>query len=101
MEPNSDSLIVVSQNQVSADLSTDGAGQFVILGLQDGIYFELSEVGARIWQLVQQPCTIASVIDVLIDEYEVTREQCAADVMSLLAELRERGLVEIRDGKAA
>jgi hypothetical protein len=70
----------------------------VILGLRDGVYFELNEVGARIWQLLQQPRSLQSVLDTLLDEYDVAPAKCEADLLSLVENMLRRGLVEIRDG---
>lgn len=91
------SLLVASQNQVSADLSSDQSGNVVILGLKDGMYFELNEVGARIWHLVQQPRSIQSVLDTLLEEYEVSAEQCETDLLSLAEAMLKRGLVDLVD----
>lgn len=99
MELNSDSTLVASRNQVSADLSPNGTGEVVILGLKDGMYFEVNEVGARIWQMIQEPRTVRSVIAALLDEYDVTSEQCEADVLSIAGEMIRRGLAEIGNGQ--
>jgi hypothetical protein len=94
------SVVVVSPDQVSADLSTDQSGAVVILGLRDGMYFELSEVGARVWQLIQQPRSVQSIIDTLLDEYDVSADQCESDVVALATEMHRHGLVVV-DGPAA
>ncbi|MBK6972772.1 MAG: PqqD family protein [Sterolibacteriaceae bacterium] len=99
MELNTDSTLVASRNQVSADLSPNGTGEVVILGLKDGMYFEVNEVGARIWQMIQEPRTVTSVIAALLDEYDVTSEQCEADVLSIAGEMIRRGLAEIGNGQ--
>jgi hypothetical protein len=94
-------VLVASPDQISADLAPDQSGQAVILGLKDGVYFELNEVGARIWQLIQQPRSLQSVLDTLLMEYDVSPAQCEADIMKLTQEMLRRGLVEVRDGPAA
>ena len=91
------SVLAVSPNQVSADLSTDSSGAVVILGLKDGMYFELSEVGARIWHLIQQPRSVQAIVATLLDEYDVPAEQCESDVLDLAREMLERGLVVVVD----
>jgi hypothetical protein len=88
--------LVASQDQVSADLSSDLSGQVVILGLKDGIYYELNEVGARIWNLIQQPRSVQSIIDTLLEEYDVSAAQCEADVLTLAEDMAGRGLIEIK-----
>lgn len=95
------SVLVASQDQVSADLSSGESANVVILYLKDGVYFELNEVGAYIWSLIQQPRTIRSVIDALLLEYDVAAEKCETDVLSLVEEMATRGLIDVCDGSAA
>ncbi len=91
------SLLVASQDQVSADLASDQSGDMVILGLKDGVYYELNEVGTCIWRLIQQPCSVQSVVDTLLAEYDVPARQCLADVLALAEAMVKRGLVDIHD----
>ena len=53
----------------------------MILSLKDGMYYEL-KVAARVWSLIQQPCSIQSIHDVLLEEYEVEAERCEVDLNS-------------------
>ena len=91
-------LLVASQEQVSADVSPDGSGSIVILGLKDGVYYELNETSARIWSLVQHPCSLRGIVDTLVAEFDVEVERCEADVLALIQEMVTRGLIEIKDG---
>ena len=92
------SILAVSQDQVSADLSPDLSGEVVILDLRGGIYYELNGVGARIWELIQQPSLDKFVLDTLLKEYDVAPEQCEADFLALMEDMAGRGLVEVKDG---
>ena len=92
-------LLVASPDQVSADLSPDLSGDVVILHLKDGVYYELNRTGARIWSLIQQPCSLGAILDALLAEYEVDAQQCEADLLALLADMVEHGLVEIEDAE--
>ena len=84
-----ESTVVASKDQVSSDL----AGEAVILSLASAKYYGLDTVGSRIWQLVQMPTTIAAVRDAIMAEYEVDAERCEASIVRLLNELGEQGLV--------
>ena len=53
--------------QLSAPLGDDA----VVLEFNAGIYYGMNEVAARVWQLVQQPRSIAEIRDVIVTEYEV------------------------------
>ena len=90
------SVLVASQDQVSADLSSDADGSVVILNLKDGVYYELKEVGACIWNLIQQPSSIQSIKNRLIEEYEVNAEQCEVDLLALAEHLARLGLIQVK-----
>ena len=85
------SRVMVAKEQVSCDL----AGEAAILNLQTGVYYGLDHVGARIWNLIQQPMTVSDVLQVLLKEYEVNSERCENDVFGLLQELASEGLIEV------
>ena len=53
----------------------------------------LNEVGARIWALADGR-TLAQILDVLVNEYEVERHQLRVDAEAFLCELHGRGLLE-------
>jgi hypothetical protein len=89
-------LITASSDVVTADLSLDGTSSLVMLGLQDGIYYELKGIGVRLWELVQEPRSFCEVVDVVLSEYDVSREQCIADLDGLIAKLADHGLIEVR-----
>lgn len=91
-------VLVASTQQVSTELPHQDGQHTVILGLRDGVYFELNDVGARIWQLLQQPRSLQAVLATLLDEYDVNPAQCEADLLALVENMLSRGLVEIRDG---
>ena len=92
---NGHSVLVVTKDQVSADLSEEAA----ILNLKSGIYYGLNEVGARIWKLVQESKTVSEIKDTLVREYDVKSDQCETDLFALLAELLSKGLIEVKDEK--
>jgi hypothetical protein len=83
--------VVAGHGQLSASLS----GEAVILGLGDSVYYGLAGSGARIWELMQQPATLASIAEVLTAEFDVEREVAMRDLMSLAGTLRERGLLDV------
>ena len=90
------SLFVASPDQVSADVSPDLSGDIVILQLKDGVYYELNETGARIWSLAQQPCSFGTLLETLLEEYDVDAQQCEADLLALLKDMMSQGLIEMK-----
>jgi hypothetical protein len=85
------SVVVVSGDQISADL----AGEAAILNLKSGIYYSLNEMGATIWRLVHEPKTIEEIESFLIAEYDVEADRCASDVSVFVGALSAEGLVVV------
>ena len=90
---SNDSIVVVSPDQVSSDL----AGEIVMLNLKNGTYYGLDQVGARVWGLIEQPHRVAAIRDAILEEYDVEPERCEQDLLALLGELEQAGLIEVRD----
>lgn len=86
------SAIVPSPNQLSADVGEE----VVILGIDAGEYYSVSNVGARVWQLIQEQRTVESIVSTIVAEYDVDRAPCERDVLALLGELEDEGLVTIQ-----
>ena len=72
------------------------SGETVLLNIESGVYYGLDAVGTRVWQLIMQGRTIANVCDTMIEEYEVAAQVLHADVMRLVGELHDRGIVTRR-----
>ncbi len=89
------STVVATKDQVSADLS----GEAAILNLKTSTYYGLNTVGASIWKLIQQPKTVSQIRNALIEEYDVEPGRCERDILELLQQLSEHGLIEIIDEK--
>jgi len=86
-------MVVVSQDQVSCDLS----GESAILNLKAGVYYGLNEVGTRIWKLIQEPRRVGELRDAILEDYEVESDRCETDIMTLLQDLLDNGLIEERN----
>jgi len=91
------SMVVTAKAQVSADLDDEA----VILNLNSGVYYGLDAVGARIWSLIQEPRTVNDIRDTLLEEYEVDAGRCERDLLALLRELADQGLIEVEDAAHA
>jgi hypothetical protein len=80
---------------VSSAVSADLEGEAVILDTATGEYYGFNEVGARIWTLLQEPMTFTALVDALLEEYRVDRDQCEAEVKDLLRRMAEKNLLEL------
>lgn len=85
-------MVVAGRDQISCDVS----GEAVILHIRDGVYYGLNPIGARVWQMLQEPTLVADIRARLLDEYQVDPGQCDQDLSALLLDLSSRKLIEVR-----
>jgi len=90
---SSGATVVASGRQVSTDLE----GESVILNFDEGVYYGLEKVGARVWEMVRSPVPLAEIRDTIVAEFDVDPDRCEADLQNLLTELAEAGLIEVAD----
>jgi hypothetical protein len=92
-----DSTVVVAKEQMSCGLDDEA----VILSLKKGVYYSLNPCGNRIWSLMQKPITVGKIRDALLEEYDIDKETCEEDLLSLLSDLKNEGLIVIENSSAS
>jgi hypothetical protein len=90
MSASLETVVVARSNQVSARAGDD----LVILDLDTSMYYSLDEVGARIFELCREPVTLASVLDAVVDEFEVDAATARADLVALVDTLIAEKLLD-------
>jgi hypothetical protein len=65
----------------------------VMMSRQKVHHIGITEVGARIWELIEEPQKIETVCARLLSEYSIPPEVCRAEVESFLNELLDHGAV--------
>ncbi|MCH5337570.1 MAG: PqqD family protein [Acetatifactor sp.] len=73
------------------------AGTYWLLDTwQEGVPYRkpltMNEVGADIWQMMEQRCSREQIVDALCREYQVNREVIEQDVERFMAQLEEYGI---------
>ena len=71
------------------------ADETVLMDTVYGDYMGLNSVGTTIWELLQEPQTISSLVTILTSRYEVTEELCRLEVASFLQELEKRKMLVV------
>ena len=71
--------------------------ELVMMSAAKGNYIGLTAVGARIWELIETPCTIESLCAALVNEYDVDPATCRAEVDAFLATLGQHHAIRIDD----
>ncbi|MGK7927184.1 MAG: PqqD family protein [Spirulina sp.] len=76
-------------------LIQDLAGESVLLNLESEEYFGLDEVGTRMLAVLNESESIQAAYRVLLAEYEVDGIQLKQDLLELIEQLSEHGLVKV------
>ena len=66
---------------------TDLSGEKVMVDFESGKYFLIKGVGNDIWDMIQEEITPNEIIEKLLSEYEVSREECEKSVMEFLEKM--------------
>lgn len=74
-------------------MTADMNGSAVMMDIMTGKYYNLGQVGGRIWEILEEPMTVAALVKKLTDEYDVSAAQCRTDILPFLDTLLERGLL--------
>ena len=75
------------------------AGDTVLVPVGRTVYdanglFILNEVGAFLWDQLKEVSNEETLVERLLEEYEVGRQQAAADVAEFLTKLRDMDILE-------
>jgi hypothetical protein len=76
-------------------------GEAIIINLKTGVYYSTDNVGATLWELVEQRRSLQEMVQAIVARYWVPREQAESDVQRLMAELIQEDLVSLSDGDGA
>lgn len=69
--------------------------ELVMMSAEKGNYIGLSEIGARIWELIETPQNVDAVCARLLTEYDVPPDVCRAEVERFLDELVKHGAIAL------
>ena len=85
------SVLVRNENIVFTPLDDD----IVMMDVDEGQYFELDPVAARIWTLIDEGRTMRSIRDALMEEYDVSAETCSRDMLEFVQTALKMGIVRV------
>lgn len=72
-------------------------GEMVILSIESGHFFQLNDVGSRIWEALETPMTMADLSRAMMDRFDVDEETCRSDVAEFVGLLTQNGLAVAKD----
>jgi hypothetical protein len=89
MDIRSDTILRAHSPHPVAELGEE----IVFLDMERGVYYGLTDVAASAWRRLQEPMRFEDLVQAVMEEYEVDRERCEADLRTFLEQLNQKGLV--------
>ncbi|MBP1990383.1 lasso peptide biosynthesis PqqD family chaperone [Paenibacillus eucommiae] len=80
--------------QGKGNIVSNMGGEKVMLSIDNGKYYNLGEVGGRIWDMIALPVSASQIVTALMSEYHVGQEECEQQVLSFLELLMKEGLIQ-------
>lgn len=82
-------------SQAKGFFASDMYEDKVMMGLQSGNYYNLSGTGGQIWDLMESPVSVSSLIETLTAQYEIEESVCQDQVLSFLQTMAQEQLIVI------
>ena len=74
-------------------LAANVGEELVMMSAESGAYLGLNDVGAKVWEIIDQPKALSDICEGLAREFETTPQACQPEVEAFLTELEARGAV--------
>lgn len=84
-----DTSVVRNPNSVFTDMD----GDTVIMSIEQGNYYGMSDVGTLVWKMLEQPKSIREIVQAVRMEYTVDESTCQNDLFEFIEDLIKNGLV--------
>lgn len=81
--------------RVDGLLESQVGDERLMMSVDLGRYFSLNPVASAIWELTAQPRSIAELRDAICAEFDVTPEQCEADIRAFAVRMIQRDLMHV------
>jgi hypothetical protein len=92
MKFDKDVILVRSSKPVETTVGTE----VVLMTLESGECLGLGETGSEVWRLLAQPTKLEPIVTALSETYQAPPGVIEHDVVELLEDMLERGLIEVR-----
>ncbi|HRI56148.1 MAG: PqqD family protein [Anaerolinea sp.] len=69
------------------------ADEALLINLTNGDYYSLDGVGTKIWESIDGKRTVEDLANIVTEEYNADKDQVVADVLRLVGQLTDEGLL--------
>lgn len=89
MHENSELYIANTKQYITSDLGEE----MILMNLETGNYIALNATSADIWRESANEVSVDTIIDRLMEQYEVDKEVCKNETIACIKEMTEKGLL--------
>lgn len=75
-------------------IEADIDGDKVMMDIESGNYYGLDPVARRIWEILETPMTANQVAEQLIQEFDVSLDQCQTDIQPFIEDMVNNQLLK-------
>ena len=76
----------------SEHVETRVGDQTLMMSVAHGKYYSVDATAGRIWEMIERPIALSEVVAALMREYDVSSDECEAEVKSFVGDLLSNGL---------
>ena len=69
-------------------------GDLILLDIRKGKYFFINKIGSVIWEKLATPQTFESLVDQLLNEYNIDRTTCEQETAAFIESVLNLGFLE-------
>ncbi len=70
--------------------------EVVMMSIEEGKYFGLDPIGSIIWELLEQPQSLADIIPQLQKDFDVEEDQCQEDCSKFILDMLNKNTLIIQ-----
>jgi len=85
--------IIVRKKEIP---STDIGGEVGLMNIDTGKYFALNTIGSDIWYKLDKPISLQSLVNSLIEEYDIDYDTCFNEVKPFIEKLLHEGIITVQ-----
>ena len=78
-------------------LGAEAGEDIVMVSIENGLYYGVSETAREIWQAIEHPKKIADLIDHLLKTHDIDRSTCEQQTLAFLENLMSEHLLKVKD----
>ena len=86
------SIISKSDNLLEATMKDSLA----LMSIEQGSYYGLNPVGKIIWENIDNPVDVKSLVDLLLNKFTIDEDTCKKETLNFLKELEKREMINIK-----